>query len=100
MKPVVIAAAALAALAMPAAAQEAEMSPEGMRQMMAQYDANGDKAIDQAEYQAMLDSRFAALDGNGDGTLSKEEFAAKSAEIFGRLDRNGDGKISREDRRG
>ncbi len=45
----------------------------GGMKMLARTDANGDKAVSQAEFRAAAEARFAKADVNGDGTISADE---------------------------
>jgi Ca2+-binding EF-hand superfamily protein len=109
--------AAVAALAIPAAAQ----APGGggqmgrsdmMKQRLAAIDLNDDGTITQAEMKEHRDAMFDGIDTNGDGSLSKEELTAhqetmraamdtqratRKAERFAAMDTNGDGVLSVEE---
>jgi Ca2+-binding EF-hand superfamily protein len=109
--------AAVAALAIPAAAQ----APGGggrmghsdmMKQRLAAIDLNDDGTITQEEMKEHRDTMFDGIDTNGDGSLSKEELTAHQetmraamdtqrakwqAEHFAALDTNGDGVLSQDE---
>ena len=79
----------------------------GRAERLAEFDGDGDQALDLEEYQALwLDSmnarmvdRFQHLDEDGDGTVTLAEFTEHTENIVARKDRNGDGALSYEDRK-
>ena len=109
--------AAVAALAIPAAAQ----APGGggqmagsdmMKERLTAIDLNDDGTITQAEMKEHRDAMFDGIDTNGDGSLSKEELTAHQetmraamdarratwqAERFAALDTDGNGVLSQDE---
>jgi Ca2+-binding EF-hand superfamily protein len=85
-------AAILAALALPAAAQYSAWTWEA-------WDADGDGAVDRAEYDAGYSASdpFAAFDADGDGRLSDAEIVAAT---YAMIDSDGDGVLTAAEWRG
>lgn len=58
-------------------------------------DANGNGAVDRAEFETFMQVTFTKLDANGDGVLTvKEASEVIPADAFAAADANGDGKLS------
>lgn len=89
-----------AALAAPAAAQEAGGEPP--RMIFEELDADGNGAVTLEELQAAGEARFAQADTDGDGALSRDELLARGAEraearvdrMLERADADGDGLLT------
>lgn len=65
---------------------------------LAAMDANGDKAVDAAEFTAFADKAFTTLDADRNGTLSQAEAGSSvSAEQFRAVDVNGNGALSKSE---
>lgn len=65
---------------------------------LAALDANGDGAVDQAEYVAFIGAAFTALDKNGDGYVTLvESTGILSPEQFAAVNANGDGGLSKQE---
>jgi hypothetical protein len=68
-------------------------------------DADGDKAVTQAEIEAAASARFVAIDVNRDGQITIEEIRSyrerqrteRQAARLARLDSNSDGRISQDE---
>lgn len=80
---------------------------EVFSERFAEYDANGDGALDIDEFdqwfreitRPMMVRTFQFLDREGAGALEEDYLKERLDRMVSRLDRNGDGEISREDRR-
>lgn len=102
MKYVLILACA-AALATPLANAQNALDPFAL---FASADANGDGAVDKAEFLARRAQTFPQIDANADGALTKDEFLAQAgsfqarftaSSLFSTFDANGDGKVSKQE---
>jgi Ca2+-binding EF-hand superfamily protein len=71
-------------------------------------DANGDGAVDEAEYVygvpegnddelARAKKRFSIMDKNGDGSATEEEFVGFGQQVIDLSDFDGDGKMTRDE---
>ncbi len=102
-----IAAAGLALMALPAAAQGVHRSggPHGGRSLLETFDRNGDGSLNQEEVDQFRADRLAKFDTNGDGQLTLEEYQAlwldamreRMVDAFQRLDDDGDAMVTREE---
>lgn len=110
MRPISIACAAVATLALAGAAwaqggATRSGGPSGAPaswadRMMARADSDGDGRISAAEAQARRAQQFARIDANGDGVLAPDERAAKTArrgDRSDRLDADRDGQVTLAD---
>lgn len=62
---------------------------------LAALDADGNGAVERAEFENFMQVTFTHLDANGDGSLTVDEASAViPANDFARADSNGDGKLS------
>jgi len=58
-------------------------------------DANGDGAVDRAEFDAYVQASFTTMDANGDGYITEAESAAyMPADLYASANTNGDDGIS------
>lgn len=65
---------------------------------MSKLDTNTNGAVDRSEYQAFMNTAFAALDKNKDGNLQKDEASqVLTPAQFAATDSNGNGRISRDE---
>jgi Ca2+-binding EF-hand superfamily protein len=91
----------------PASMSWAQQQPDDEPTVVERYDANGDGAIDMAEFRAQRAGRFARLDPDDDGQVSKAAFlqavaqstaaehAVRLERLFDKMDTNGDGILTR-----
>jgi hypothetical protein len=71
------------------------LSAAAMAQGLPAIDANGDGAVDRAEFDAYVASSFAAMDANDDGYITEAESAAyMPADLYASANSNGDDGIS------
>ncbi len=76
--------------------------PQGMAEVFAEVDADGDGAVTQSEVDAYLDARLQAADADGNGAVSIEEFAPayfdrmrpQMVDAFQSLDEDGDAAVT------
>ena len=105
-KPIrILAAAALACVCFPVAAQPSAEQLEKVRSVLTEADANDDGKVTRREYDAHRADMFAKLDRNGNGVVSEEDapririakrkFTEKLEQVLAMADKNGDGKLSR-----
>ncbi|MBR9806529.1 MAG: hypothetical protein GYB49_04820 [Alphaproteobacteria bacterium] len=100
---------AIAAIALPLAANAGPRGHGGMKAYMAQMDTNGDGDISKEEVEAFRAAKFAEIDTNADGQVSPDEMTAhheaqraqrrveREARMFAKMDTDGDGAISAEE---
>ncbi|MEM1350844.1 MAG: EF-hand domain-containing protein [Pseudomonadota bacterium] len=87
----IIAISALAAVAMPAIAQNVALDDSHLNML----DKDGDGAVSKAEFDEFANFAFEAIDDNGDGTLSPDEVDDHvTGDAFGMLDDDEDGSVS------
>ena len=101
----ILAAAALASVCFPVAAQPTAEQLEKVRAILTEADANGDGRVTRREYDAHRADIFAKLDRNGNGVASaddapkiriaKKKFTEKLEQVLAMADKNGDGLLSR-----
>ena len=73
MKKIILPAIALTALI----AGSAEAAPHSIREMIKEYDLNGDQKVSRDEFDAVRKIRFLTMDTDGNGTLSKVEYVGE-----------------------
>lgn len=101
IKLILLSAAAISALSIPALAQNADTEPSRFERA----DTNGDGVLTLAEVQSSARSVFSETDSNFDGYISADERNAarqskvneKAGEAFDQRDTNGDGFLSRDE---
>lgn len=73
MKKIILPAIALTALI----AGSAEAAPHSIREMIKEYDLNGDQKVSRDEFDAVRKIRLLTMDTDGNGTLSKVEYVGE-----------------------
>lgn len=73
MKTLVLPAVALAALL----ALPAQAAPHSIREMIKEYDLNGDQKVSRDEFDAVRKIRYLTMDSDGSGTLNKAEYVGE-----------------------